>query len=267
MRGFSISELAPTVPDREVVRHTHEEAHFVLVLGGAYVSGARFRCGLGERPPLVYNPPGTTHRDRFRRLDGRFFTLSVSSEALRRAAECVRLPDTPVLQGESALETAGRLARECRSEDASPLLIEALATELLDRCGTPLPRERGAPPRWLWRARQLLHDAAAEEVSLTALATAAGVHPVHLTRAFRRHFGCTPGDELRRCRLERAADLLAGGRLSLAEIAQRTGFADPSHLCRRFRQARGETPGAYRQRVAPRAARFAAFHAEGTSTT
>lgn len=80
--GFLLDCLQPTVPERELRRHMHDEAHFVMLLAGRYITSARggaAECAVGT---LIYNPPGTTHRDRFRGLDGRFFTLSVPNSAI-----------------------------------------------------------------------------------------------------------------------------------------------------------------------------------------
>lgn len=250
VRGFSLAEREPTVPERQVVRHTHEEAHFVLVLAGAYVTTARQAPEVCERPMLIYNPPGTTHRDRFRSAEGRFFTLSVAAPTLRHAAECVRLPEAPTVLPAETVATARRLAREASAGDgASLLLVEGLALELLGRTGSAGAPERGAPPPWLEKARQRLADACGDEVTIAEVAAAAGVHPVHLARSFRRHFRCTPGDYLRRCRLERAAALLAQSAWTIAEVALQAGFADQSHLSRCFKRAFGETPRGYRLRL------------------
>ncbi|WP_456662032.1 helix-turn-helix domain-containing protein [Bradyrhizobium sp. LB13.1] len=44
-------------------------------------------------------------------------------------------------------------------------------------------------------------------------------------------------------RLQRAVELVRGGRSGLAKIAARTGFADQSHLSRWVRRVYGASPG------------------------
>jgi AraC family transcriptional regulator len=87
----------------------------------------------------------------------------------------------------------------------------------------------------------------ASHVDLTQLSRAFGIHPVHLTRSFRRHLRCTPGEYLRSFRLDRAARLLTSGRKPIAEVAVHTGFADQSHLNRHFTRAYGVSPARYRK--------------------
>ncbi|MCZ7436308.1 helix-turn-helix domain-containing protein [Micromonospora sp. WMMC241] len=85
-------------------------------------------------------------------------------------------------------------------------------------------------------------------------ATVAAAH--HLSvRSLHRLFegtGTTVGALIRTGRLERAARELADpglGRLSVARIAARCGFAQPAHFSRAFRAAYGSSPAEHRERA------------------
>jgi AraC family transcriptional regulator len=71
------------------------------------------------------------------------------------------------------------------------------------------------------------------------------VHSVHLARQFKRTFGWTVGDYVRRLRVEFVCQQLETGK-PLAELALRAGFSDQSHLTRIFKRFTGQTPGEYR---------------------
>jgi len=245
--GFQLADVRPAVADRQVPRHSHQDAHFVLVVEGGYVTTAHGAPALCDSPTLVFNPAGTTHRDRFKSPRGRFFTVSVAAPSLATTLNHYRLLDRPtVLAAPQAVGIARRLVQECASWDmASPLVAEGFCWELLAAAQPDDRPQRVAPP-WLWTARELLRDQAAEALELSTIATAVRVHPIHLTRTFRRFFNCTPGEYLRRCRLERATDLLRSSPLPLTEIALNSGFTDQSHFTRTFRRAFGIAPGAYR---------------------
>lgn len=251
--GFSLASMTPTVPEREVVRHSHDDAHFVLVTRGTYITTARGAATVCDPPVLVFNPPGTTHRDRFLSKDGSFLTIAIADATLRQAAGALPLPEPAVLLGRDAVSLAERLVRLGDSADADPALaltsltVESLCFELLGEASRGSAFARGSAPGWLKRAVERLEDADRNDAaSLTALAAEIGVHPVHLTRTFRQHFRMTPGEYLRRCRVERAAALLAGSRAPLSEVALASGFCDQSHLSRAFRRAYRMTPGEYR---------------------
>lgn len=248
-RGFALAELAPTVPAAEVPRHTHTDAHFVLLVEGLYISSAADALPLAQPPMLIYNPPGTTHRDRFHALDGRFFTISVSPESLRHVTEYVApLERATAFSRGHALALARRLAGECRRwEQSSPLIAEGLGLELMAEMSHAKERSHRQPPAWLKAARELLHERCPEGIGITEIARVVGIHPIHLARTFREFFGCTPGEHLRRCRLDRAAILLAGKHLSIAGVAAEAGFADQSHFAKSFRKAFLMSPSEYRR--------------------
>lgn len=248
-----MAALVPTVPEALVVEHTHAEAHFVLVLEGLYVSSAVGAPPVGGPGLLVYNPPGTTHRDRFRGDGGRFLTISVPSGALHEVRDAVSLPDHAVVPGARARRRARWLARRFRPDGgAAALELETFGVELLDLVAAERRALDGGAPGWLARARALLSDELTIDHSLGDVARVVGVHPVYLTRAFRRYYRSTPGDFLRRRRLIRAAALLANGADPLAEIGAACGFCDQAHFSHSFKRAFGESPGAYRARHAAR---------------
>ncbi len=69
----------------------------------------------------------------------------------------------------------------------------------------------------------------------------AALHPVYAARAFRRFYGCSPGQLVRRERLARAARSIRSTDEALADIADRCGFSDQSHLTRELKRALGQT--------------------------
>src|SRR5258708_17172326 len=181
--------IADRAPE-EVLTHTHEDAHFILVTGGDYVSAAAGRPA-ADRPILVYNPPGTTHRDHFLRGRGSFFAISldpVKAKALIGAST----PDgAKFLVGRAQHAIALRIAGCCALR-TSGLSLEALCVELLGSMDEQSTRKARTPPNWLHATLELLHDRYVENLTIAEIADSVGVHPVHLARSVRRHFRCAP---------------------------------------------------------------------------
>ncbi len=246
--GLALADLTPTVPEHEVHTHTHDDAHFLLLLSGRYLSSARGMPAVCDQPALLLNPPGTMHRDCFRGLDGRFFTLSISTAQWRAATQGRVLPDHALRLGTSALLAAHRLRDELpRWDAASPLVVESEYHLLLAEAAMDARQDSTSAPAWLARAREQLHDACDDTPRLSDLAAVADVHPVHFARAFRARYGRSPGEYLRHCRLERACALLHDQRTPLAHIATQCGYVDQSHFSHAFRRAYRLTPTAFRR--------------------
>ena len=60
--GVNIAELTPTVPEHDVETHTHDDAHFLLLLDGLYLSSARGMPDICDETAIIMNPPGTRRR-------------------------------------------------------------------------------------------------------------------------------------------------------------------------------------------------------------
>ncbi|WP_158949981.1 AraC family transcriptional regulator [Pseudodesulfovibrio cashew] len=138
-----------------------------------------------------------------------------------------------------------------RSEDAFLIHESFLSvfSRLLGRHGEyrlyPRP---GSEPRKVAEARSILDERFAESLGLDEVAALCGCSACHLIRLFRRETGMSPHAYLVERRLACAKALLAEG-ASLVEVALDTGFADQSHLARRFKLRFGITPGRYRRQV------------------
>jgi AraC family transcriptional regulator len=247
--GFSVSVLAPTLRAEDVPLHTHENASFVLVLAGSYLSSADGALPVSPSGALIFNPAGTAHRDSFRSPTGQFMAISISDHSGRIASEGTALPSgATVCSSKAAISTAFCLADQ--SVEAGPessVLMEGLCWELLSNTAGETLWQEEPLPSWVRNARELLHDECSEPLQFMEIARQLGVHPVYFARAFRQAFRCTPGEYLMRCRLRKGMTLLRDAKLPLSNIALEAGFFDQSHFTKAFRVHFGITPHTYRK--------------------
>ena len=108
-------------------------------------------------------------------------------------------------------------------------------------------REDGVSKRSLERATDYINDNLSQKLTLTEIARVAHVSPYHFARSFKKTTGLSPHQYVIRRRVERAKTLLAGGDLTIAEIAGAVGFANQSHLAFHVRRLLGVPPKALRQ--------------------
>jgi AraC-like DNA-binding protein len=71
--------------------------------------------------------------------------------------------------------------------------------------------------------------------------------PAHFARSFKHSFGESPHAYVMRRRLEKACHLMMTSSESLSQIALSVGFSDQSHLCKRFKEALGQSPSNWRR--------------------
>ena len=102
-------------------------------------------------------------------------------------------------------------------------------------------------PQAVLLALQVMDAQLASTLGLTDVARAANVTPQHLIKLFRKHLHTTPTKYLWQARVRRGAELLCATGLSISEIAERSGFANPFHFSRLVKQHYHKTPKQLRQ--------------------
>jgi transcriptional regulator GlxA family with amidase domain len=100
----------------------------------------------------------------------------------------------------------------------------------------------------LERALKLILSDPAADLALGGLAKAAAMSKRSLIRAFQEDLSTTPGDYVRRTRLEIACRLLEQSNDALSEISSRAGFGSVAALRRAFQSRYKVSPQQYRDR-------------------
>ena len=83
------------------------------------------------------------------------------------------------------------------------------------------------------------------DFSVERLATEVGLSRVHLHRKLKELTNLSARDFIKSIRMRQAARLLREKKLSVAEVAYATGFANPSHFSNSFKEMYGVPPTAY----------------------
>jgi len=96
-------------------------------------------------------------------------------------------------------------------------------------------------PKWVNQLKELLIE---EKInySLKSLSSKLEIHPVHLSREFKRYFGTSLGNYIRLIKLNKAFYLLASKKFSMTEICYLCDFYDQSHFIANFKKIYDTTP-------------------------
>jgi AraC family transcriptional regulator len=172
------------------------------------------------------------------------------AETLTRTTSTWRKAALPPL---AELVVLGQLA-EASASGVSDLGVDEAATYLIgralalssDRPNDP-PRVRAADRRRVIAAALWIDSRFREGINLEMAAREAELSPYHFLRLFGAVLGVTPHQYLVRCRLRRAARLLAEGDLPITDVALEVGFRDLSNFIRTFRRAAGVPPREFRR--------------------
>jgi AraC-like DNA-binding protein len=239
-------------------RHIHD----TYAIGVTRRGVQRFWCGGSTHDSVPGNviviPPGEAH-DGESGVDGGY-TYRMFYVAIDRMTELVSAafdrPASSLKLRRACLLSEPGLARELDAawEAMSAQPGSLAADESFDRAFARLDlrhdqsaaRERRVDERALMRVRDYLSVHLHEQVRLDDLAAIASMSRFRLTRQFQRAYGLPVHAFHLHLKLVEAKRRLRLGD-PIAAVAADLGFADQSHLHRRFKGAFGITPGAWQR--------------------
>ncbi len=95
-------------------------------------------------------------------------------------------------------------------------------------------------------AQEIVEQEFGSDLSLDDIARRVASSRRQLQRAYAEIGNTTFREALTAVRMRRAAELLAGGRMSVREVAGRVGYRQPAQFAKAFRRATGAAPSEYR---------------------
>lgn len=98
----------------------------------------------------------------------------------------------------------------------------------------------------LTKVKQMIDHRPEQNVTLAALADAAGLSPYYFLRAFSQTFGLSPVKYVQTVRIGKAREMIQFTSLPLTEIAERVGFRSIHAFSRAFKRIDGVAPSFYR---------------------
>lgn len=243
------------------------EFQFIYLIRGA---GEFESAATGARPlragDVVVLFPGVWHR--YRPAKGSpWETLWVGADGEnlhRMVAQGFLSVDRPLIHvgADRGLRKAylGLLRRVRLAREGNPLLLAAMATEILAHILAPrepeAPRPATAPfakpmkDRLVAEAVRCIWGHARPDLTVADVAAHFPITRRSLERRFQRVLGHTILDEIIRCRLERSRRLLAETDMPLKELAYAAGFSGAAHMSKVFRRVEGVSPAEFRRRCA-----------------
>jgi AraC-like DNA-binding protein len=250
-----VTLMGASFADHAFERHSHD----CFALGATTHGIQRFRCKgrqYDSRPgDFVLFNPDDDHDGRPGTADGFRYTIWYVPAALVAASladEEARYFARPHVADRALADAFLVLSASVTGAPFESLRTESLMSAFLrTMLGRHGERRAAAVARLdagaaaLARVRDYLRTSYANDVTVAELAAVAGLSRAHLTRAFGVAFHMPPHVYLNAVRVTEAQKRIRLG-MPLASVALECGFADQSHLTRRFKGSVGVTPAAWR---------------------
>jgi AraC family transcriptional regulator len=189
--------------------------------------------------------------DRFKALADLYGDARIRADTVRYLADV----QDPLIR-QIGLSILGELVQE---SSAGRMMVESAALTLTarvaqayghDRPDSAAPStEEGSCPDRIQRAIAFIRDNLERDLSITELAAVACLSPFHFARMFKRVTGQTPYGFVSAERLACACRLLADRKISILDVALRSGFSSQAAFGTAFKRAKGYTPSEYRKLI------------------
>jgi AraC-like DNA-binding protein len=251
------SLFSPGVPDTVRVEdcgvdglsRMHPWVGISLVRSPTLVSVESRRDVVADRNWIVLIPPFELHELRPQGEETQGAVTLLLGGSPIAGLDIARLPAlvTDPALGERVAALVAHVQHGPRSDEQAPTIRPTLEQILL--CSIPIAAGRTQRFSRLSRVRTFLQTHVSEPVSIEDLARMCALSECHLISAFRYEFGLPPHAYHLRLRLATACEALARG-MAVASVAYEYGFADQSHLSRKFKSVYGVSPAAWATRRA-----------------
>ena len=140
------------------------------------------------------------------------------------------------------------------SEDIILNLLQQLILTLLRQTGTPSqpvksPQCINNENEIIRRAQQYISEHVRNKLSVPLVAKNTDVSPSYLTSLFHKHLQISPGEYIRRIKLQESKQMIREGNMNFSQIAEALQYSTIHHFSRQFKEKFGITPTEYAKSV------------------
>ena len=174
-----------------------------------------------------------------------FWARGMQWDALRNRRFCLDRDGVGLLQ---------RILQAQQQDD--PDRIFSLLTLLLLKLQERDPKQEKTPQvivsgenTIIRNAQQYVREHVEEKLTVPLVAEGIGVSASYLTALFHKHLRLSPGEYVRRIKLDRSKQLIREGQMNFTEISESLQYSTVHHFSRQFKQMFGMTPTEYAKSV------------------
>ena len=184
----------------------------------------------------------------------RFITISFDAEGLDFQSLANKLLKAP----QKAIELLQAMLREQEESDThAEDMILAMLSQLLitmirsSKTAAPLRSNHclNHENAIIRKAQQYISENVRKRLSVPLVAQNADISPSYLITLFQKHLQISPGEYIRRIKLQESKQMIREGNLNFTQIAQTLHYSTIHHFSRQFKEKFGVTPSEYAKSI------------------
>ena len=146
-------------------------------------------------------------------------------------------------------ERMGELSQDMIATSLELLLLLLVQRQVSPTQALKTPYALHSENEIIRRAQQYVSAHIREKLSVPLVARKVDVSPSYLTALFHKHLEISPGEYIRRVKLQESKYLIREGRLNFTEIAATLNYSTVHHFSRQFKEKFGITPTDYAKSI------------------
>jgi len=225
-------------------KHCHEYPYLSVAIKGYYQELTDMKGippSIVDQRSILYRPAGYVHSNEFNKMGGACFNIEFKDQSFLKSIfpfhqEVVVIPNN--------LDVT-RIFYSFLNNESTAVLELHIQELLVGLTKSVYVQNHSSIAK---KAAHYIEEHADQAFSLSEIGSQLQVHPVYLSRAFKKTYSKTIGEYLSQVRLRNAFYGL-GNQEKLTTLAYSKGFYDQSHFIRSFQKEFGTSPGAARKEL------------------
>ena len=239
------------------ILHNHNYWEFLIVLSGEYKHVINGKEELINRGQIIIIKPEDYHMIVQNSKSASHLNIMIKCEAIEKWARYYS--DTFydwLLQEEVSISMSdvyiNKIETYCllyngSDEQKQQLIMHYITNLIFTTAIDQLYNVVNDKPKWLLDLIGEMHRQENVSWTVSDIVNYSNYSHVHLIREFKKYFGCSIVEYLRKVKISFAIDYLKHSNLSISEISILLGFSSVSHLNHIFKEVSGKTPLQYRK--------------------
>jgi len=226
--------------------HNHKNPHICLL-----IQGSDFECKKDMIPyrrvagELFYYRAGEDHKTINTVKDSKNINVEFKTDTLKKAELPIDFNVISKSNNPAPKLLFLKMLDELLQNDAtSQESLDMMAFQLLTYDTNTNYRVK---PSWVSQVDDYLNENWANDFSLIDLANAVGIHPITISKNFKKYYRCTYGNYRRMLKIHNSIALIKNSTMPLTQIAYTCGFSDQSHFIRNFKKYAAFRPKDFRR--------------------
>lgn len=225
--------------------HYHENPHITFMFQGGDIEKRNCQSYERKAGDIFFYEAGEAHQTIFRTQSSKNLNIELEENFFVHNELSNNQMAESINTNLDAKFLVLKILEELHLNDAdSRTSIALLMLDLIADTKKNVPNNK---PDWTKEMSFLLSDRWDEQITLKELSIALKVHPVTISKNFRKYFSCTYGEFMRKLKIDKSISLIKNSNLSLTEIAFHCGFTDQSHFIKNFKFFTGFLPKDFRK--------------------